>query len=178
MTARSSLSKKIRFEVFKRDGFSCQYCGATPPAVLEVDHIIAVSSGGENNMDNLVTSCFDCNRGKSDKSLNLIPEPLKDKALRIKESEAQLIEYSAILREKAERLEDDTWEIILKFEPACEKFNNRWFSSIKRQIERIGIFEVEDAMDIAVSKFGNIRTSTIKYFHGICRNKANEGDEL
>lgn len=34
MTKRKSISKKVRFEVFKRDGFSCQYCGATPPGAL------------------------------------------------------------------------------------------------------------------------------------------------
>ena len=30
-----SLSKKARFEIFKRDGFVCQYCGAHPPKVRE-----------------------------------------------------------------------------------------------------------------------------------------------
>ena len=40
MSKRKSLSKKIRFEVFKRDKFTCQYCGKTAPnVVLEVDHI-------------------------------------------------------------------------------------------------------------------------------------------
>jgi 5-methylcytosine-specific restriction endonuclease McrA len=40
---RKPLSKKLRFEVFKRDGFSCQYCGAHPPDVLlEIDHVIPV----------------------------------------------------------------------------------------------------------------------------------------
>ena len=37
---RVPMSKKMRFDVFKRDGFQCQYCGSTPPSVvLEVDHI-------------------------------------------------------------------------------------------------------------------------------------------
>ena len=37
---RKGLSKKIRFEVFKRDQFTCQYCGKQAPnVVLEVDHI-------------------------------------------------------------------------------------------------------------------------------------------
>lgn len=71
MTKRKSLSKKIRFEVFKRDSFTCQYCGAKAPQVtLEVDHIDPVSKGGTNEMMNLVTSCFECNRGKSNKKLN------------------------------------------------------------------------------------------------------------
>ena len=35
----------------------------------EVDHIIPVSKGGDNDISNLITSCFDCNRGKRDKKL-------------------------------------------------------------------------------------------------------------
>ena len=39
MAERKPLSKKIRFEVFKRDAFTCQYCGQMAPDVLlEVDH--------------------------------------------------------------------------------------------------------------------------------------------
>lgn len=43
-----SISKKIRFEVFKRDHFRCCYCGSAPPSViLEVDHIDPKSKGIE-----------------------------------------------------------------------------------------------------------------------------------
>lgn len=57
--SRSAIGKKLRFEIFKRDGFACQYCGATPPgALLEIDHIHPVSSGGSNESDNLITACF------------------------------------------------------------------------------------------------------------------------
>jgi CO dehydrogenase/acetyl-CoA synthase alpha subunit len=66
MSKRKSLSKKIRFEVFKRDSFTCQYCGkSAPDVILEVDHINPVSNGGKDEIMNLITSCFDCNRGKS-----------------------------------------------------------------------------------------------------------------
>lgn len=62
---RKPISKKIRFEVFKRDSFKCQYCGAEAPnVVLEVDHIKPVSKGGKNTITNLITSCFSCNNGK------------------------------------------------------------------------------------------------------------------
>lgn len=68
---RKSLSKKKRFEVFKRDKFTCQYCGKNAPdVVLEVDHIRPVSKGGNNDILNLITSCFDCNRGKSNRELD------------------------------------------------------------------------------------------------------------
>lgn len=60
------LSKKLRFEVFKRDSFTCQYCGRRPAdVVLEVDHINPRANGGDNDLLNLITACSDCNRGKS-----------------------------------------------------------------------------------------------------------------
>lgn len=37
--------------------------------ILEVDHIVPVAEGGENDMMNLITSCRDCNRGKGKKKL-------------------------------------------------------------------------------------------------------------
>ncbi len=60
-----SVSPKIRFAVFQRDGFTCRYCGARPPeAKLEIDHVTPVSSGGILDMANLVTACSLCNTGK------------------------------------------------------------------------------------------------------------------
>lgn len=71
MAERKSLSKKVRFEVFKRDSFTCQYCGeSAPKVVLNVDHINPVSKSGENDFLNLITSCFDCNAGKKDRLLS------------------------------------------------------------------------------------------------------------
>lgn len=169
---RKVLSKKTRFEIFKRDGFICGYCGSHPPdTILEVDHIIAIANGGDNSDGNLITSCFDCNRGKAANSLDVVPEPLKEKAERIKEAEKQLIEYTNIIRAKEERLEDETWELIIKFNPGCERFNNRWFSSIKNYINKMGLHEVIDAMEISVNKFHRINSSAMKYFHGVCKNK-------
>ncbi len=66
----------LRFRVFQRDGFRCRYCGATAEsgAVLHADHVIPQSKGGETSMENLVTACFNCNVGKSDRPLALVLE--------------------------------------------------------------------------------------------------------
>jgi hypothetical protein len=58
----------LRFVVLKRDNFCCVACGRSPATVaglvLEVDHLLAWSRGGETIAENLQTLCFDCNRGK------------------------------------------------------------------------------------------------------------------
>ena len=60
----------LRWEVLKRDAFTCQYCGRSAPDVkLEVDHVVPVSEGGEDTKENLVTACYSCNRGRSALSL-------------------------------------------------------------------------------------------------------------
>lgn len=65
MAERKALSQKVRFEVFNRDSFTCQYCGAkAPDVILQVDHITPVAAGGTNDVLNLVTSCQACNSGK------------------------------------------------------------------------------------------------------------------
>jgi hypothetical protein len=66
MSPRTPLSKRTRFEILKRDGFRCVYCGATPmDQPLHVDHVLAVANGGSDDPANLVASCEPCNLGKS-----------------------------------------------------------------------------------------------------------------
>ena len=58
---------KMRWEVFTRDNFTCQYCGqSAPDVIITVDHKIPVNAGGQDSLDNLVTACQACNFGKSD----------------------------------------------------------------------------------------------------------------
>jgi HNH endonuclease len=68
--AREPISKKLRFEVFKRDSFTCQYCGRkAPDVILQCDHIKPVAEGGASDILNLLTSCVDCNSGKGARTL-------------------------------------------------------------------------------------------------------------
>ncbi len=67
---RKIMNDDIRYNVLKRDNFTCQICGATAKdgAKLHVDHIIPISEGGKTVMSNLQTLCERCNIGKSNKT--------------------------------------------------------------------------------------------------------------
>jgi predicted nucleic acid-binding Zn ribbon protein len=70
MQANKTPLLKLRFEVFMRDQFRCRYCGRSPlddpRIVLVTDHMVPKSEGGNAELSNLVTSCFECNLGKRD----------------------------------------------------------------------------------------------------------------
>jgi hypothetical protein len=61
-----AVSRRLRYEILRRDNHQCRYCGATAPDVpLTVDHVTPVALGGSDDPTNLVTACKDCNAGKS-----------------------------------------------------------------------------------------------------------------
>lgn len=66
---RKIMNDDIRYNVLKRDNYTCQICGVTVKdgAKLHVDHLIPVSKGGKTVMSNLQTLCDRCNIGKSNK---------------------------------------------------------------------------------------------------------------
>ena len=60
---RKPISARTRFEVFKRDLYTCQICRQAGVALV-LDHVIPVCRGGSNSMENLQALCVDCNQGK------------------------------------------------------------------------------------------------------------------
>lgn len=173
---RKALSKSTRFEVFKRDAFTCQYCGATPPSViLHVDHITAVAAGGDNSLDNLVTACQPCNAGKGARDLKVVPQTLADKAAEIAEREAQLAGYQAVLAARRERLDADAWSVLEVLHGArVASVPRDQFRSVRMFIERLGLDAVIDAAEIAL--VAPCPTSMVfRYFCGICWKRIKEG---
>jgi hypothetical protein len=109
-----TLSVRKRFEVFKRDDFTCRYCGRkSPDVILEVDHIVPRADGGSDDEMNLLTSCWECNSGKSDKPLSevMTGEDPHDHAIALLERERQLREYNAVLAESRARREAQAWDL-------------------------------------------------------------------
>ena len=169
---RKTISKIVRFEIFKRDGFTCQYCGATPPGVLlEIDHIKAVSLGGENGDENLITACFDCNRGKAARDLTSVPKSLKDRASEVSEREDQIRGFHNVLEAKRNRLEDEMWKIASALEGVpVKEFRRSELHSIKLFLDRLPFHEVLESAETAIAKFP-YSSKKFRYFCGICWSK-------
>jgi 5-methylcytosine-specific restriction endonuclease McrA len=58
-----------RRNIYKRDKFTCQYCGTQPGSEeLTIDHIVPRAQGGKSTWENCVLACVDCNRHKANRT--------------------------------------------------------------------------------------------------------------
>jgi hypothetical protein len=172
MAKRKAISKRTRFEVFKRDSFICQYCGSTPPkVVLHLDHIVPVSKGGDNLEGNLVTACDACNLGKSDVSLTSVPKSLAERQRHVQETEEQLEGYVQVMADQKQRAERHAWMVGDIF---CEQFYEKssirrdWFRSIMGFNNKLGVVKVMEAVESAIDRVPVKDYQCFKYFCGIC----------
>jgi len=177
---REAISKKSRFEVFKRDGFKCQYCGrSAPEVILEVDHIKAVANKGKSDIMNLITSCRDCNRGKGKITLSDNSEIKKQKKQLedINEKRLQLemmIRWREELRDMNERLCDSICEHF--YYATGSTITEEGKLSIKRLLTTFSIDEIYDAIDAGVETYGrygreNLAGKIFDKLGGICYNR-------
>lgn len=154
---RIPISKKIRFEIFKRDSFKCQYCGQSAPDVLlNVDHINPVSKGGNNDLLNLVTACVECNQGKkatliSDKSV------IKKQRKQIEDLNEKMEQMKMMLewRDGLAKLQDNEIEHCIKYwkEESGFGLSEIGEKKISRYIKKYGLCEVLESMDIAIDTY-------------------------
>jgi hypothetical protein len=108
---RISLSKKIRFEIFKRDGFTCQG-------------------------------------------------------------------YQKIMQARADRIEAERWRVVWILFPGEERCRRDYLRSIGLFIERLGVHDVMDSADIAMSKRIWNDDQRFRYFCGCCWAKITELEQL
>lgn len=187
MATRSPITKKLRFEVFKRDNFTCQYCGRmAPDIVLEVDHINPVKNKGTNSILNLITSCFDCNRGKGAKPLS------ENKTLKTQQEQLKLLskkreqlKFMIQWRKELDSLIDEQIDLA---ETEINKYHDCSLSeygrtNMKNLINRFGILEVLESINISFSKYDKRGDKDSFEFAfnkigGICYNRKKARDEL
>lgn len=181
MSTRKPIGKKLRFEVFKRDSFTCTYCGGQPPKVLlHVDHIMPVKAGGGNDIDNLTTACDACNFGKGANELTNVPLTVKEKTEILREKEEQIVAFNTLIHSKMERLEETAWIV-------AEVFMDFWgdtsirkdkFASIKKFCEQLDLGTLCEAANMALSRLGHRKRQAFSYFCGICWRLIKEGRTL
>jgi hypothetical protein len=125
---KKAVSKKLRFEVFKRDSFKCQYCGkGAPDVVLHCDHIIPEIEGGKTDIINLITSCIDCNLGKG-------PRRLDDTSV-VEKQKRQLDE----LNERREQM-----KMMVKWRDGLNKLEDEKIDYIEKRIDEICDYGLSD----------------------------------
>lgn len=181
MADRKPISKKVRFEVFRRDGFTCQYCGAKPPeAVLHVDHIVPVAEGGGNEMTNLATACQECNLGKG---ARLLDDDAVAHAVRARKEEFE--ERKEQLREMYEwnleliRLGDEEVDAINDVIEQLTGYimDDKAERKARNLIKQFGFAEVIEATRIAFSKYPSYTDDEWNFafskIGGICYYRAN-----
>lgn len=154
---RKPISKKIRFEVFKRDSFRCQYCGsAAPDVLLEIDHIKPVKEGGTNDITNLITACKDCNVGKGARLIddNSVIEKQRKQLEELNERRLQL-EMMMQWREGLRDLESQRLDII---EDKLTEFTGHVLTEqgrkdYRRALKKYGLQLMLDSIEAAANQY-------------------------
>lgn len=176
--ARASTGKRVRFEVLKRDGFRCRYCGANAAStILHVDHVVPVAEGGTDDPENLVAACADCNLGKSsvllDDSRLTSPDPTEA----MLEHAEQMRAYLAAVKER-ESARDALVQFVIdqwcaKVDP--EGMQRQLIDSISYWIDNIGLENVVASVE-ATARGQRLYTTTAqhRYFIAVMRNKRTE----
>lgn len=176
---RSSLGKRLRFEILKRDGFKCVYCGANAfGMLLHVDHVQPVADGGTDDPSNLVTSCADCNLGKSSIPLDetLIPSQSPETLAEHAEQMRSYIEAAKSVqaaREEAIQVVVDRWCDVVDPSGMQRSLATMMGSYLKTH----GLHKILEAVD-ATGGCDQLHSDTQfrRYFLAVLRNMRTRGE--
>ena len=178
MGKRKSLSSKKRFAILERDNFTCQYCGATPPdAVLQVDHITPFALGGDNETDNLITSCRTCNNGKASAELKAAPPAIKQNKKDLEAREDEVKQQRELVKKKTARFNRYARQLEKIYQEHYPdlKFKRGFKNSLHTFFDKLTIRELKADMYKAC-EVTHYDVGALKYFCGICWNKIKQKD--
>lgn len=155
-TKRKSIGKKLRFEIFARDNFTCRYCGSQSDTVpLVIDHITPVCSGGTNDPENLLTACEPCNQGKGGRGLSKAVQTEQHRLALAQEMNEQLksLEAAKATAKARERLTQEVCNFFchVRGQKSMDKLTLRILSSFVRQHGAQLVFEW---IEIASARLG------------------------
>lgn len=178
-----SVSSRLRYEVLRRDNYTCRYCGGTPPNVtLTVDHVTPVTLGGSDDPSNLVAACSACNSGKSATPVDAaLVENVRDDALRWSTAMA------AVVKVRTDELAAER-AVIARFDSCWTKWTAKhgpvpreagWRGSIVRFLAA-GLDEEFLGEAVQKSMVANrVPIADVwRYFCGICWRELNKRREM
>ncbi|MCK4625052.1 MAG: HNH endonuclease [Phycisphaerae bacterium] len=183
MAKRNQVSASLRYSIFERDGFTCQYCGRKAPEVeLQADHIVPKAAGGDSEPSNLITSCVECNTGKSSK-LTLRPidnDRIKGRVKSLRERKRLLKECRKNEKAVEEAWDERTWDSIRFWlrgfgkEPRDKEnwtTSQSFYNFIRAKLVKHSYEEMLNSMSIAIGRFAhkNEEEEAQKYLGGILR---------
>jgi hypothetical protein len=175
-----AVSKRLRYEILRRDNHACRYCGGVAPdVVLTVDHVTPTALGGSDAPDNLVAACKDCNSGKTSVSPD---SPLvADIAQKAVEWGAAIERWNAIQSFRRDEREDyvETFDQAWhrwQYGPADDRKHvprpPDWEVTIWQFFETgLPMEELEDAVKIACSNSKLQLDSIFRYLCGVVWKK-------
>lgn len=177
-----AVSRRLRFEILRRDGMACRYCGAKAPDVtLTVDHVVPVALGGGDEPNNLVTACQDCNSGKSSVPADAaLVDEVDATALMF----AKALERASEIRQRDLKLVEQTIDYVAHIWQEAfgdlDQVPDDWPSSIERFIG-LG-FDAHDFrryVEVTARKFGwRSRWGHWRYFCGCVYTELGDRQEL
>lgn len=178
-----AVSKRVRYEVLRRDNHACRYCGATAPETkLVVDHVVPVALGGADAPTNLVAACEPCNSGKT----STTPDgPL------VADVEDQALAWSRHMRAAAEITRAD----LHHKQACCEAFEQFWSNYYgtgyraplpddwRQSIDMLRISALDpgglfDAVCVALDNPGVAPGREFRYFMGVCWSKLRHQQDI
>lgn len=172
-----AVTKRTRFEVLRRDEFTCRYCRSKDNP-LTIDHVTPSALGGSDKPDNLVACCKDCNGGKASSSPDegTVADVAED-ALRW----ARAMQC-AVQERAAER--DDDMERLGAFFDYWQETTVRadlpinWEDSVKRFLSAgLSVGDLEDAVLSTTGRLSPWSKHHFRYFCGICWSEIREIQE-
>lgn len=154
---RKAIPRSVRFEVFKRDKFTCQYCGAkAPEAVLHLDHIHPVAEGGGDDILNLLTACDGCNGGKGARLLSDDSAITKQRdQLEALQERREQLEMMIQWRQGLAGIDDQQVDLASSEleRVGLVVLNEKGRSQARRLIKKYGLTEVTAAIDQAAASY-------------------------
>ncbi len=169
------VSKRLRFEVLKRDGYACRYCHATDNP-LTIDHVVPVALGGTDEPDNLVAACRDCNAGKSStpSDAETVASVAED-AVRWAKAMQEATRQDEARRQQEYELDDKIAEIL------DERWHwwvpENWAQSVRAWLAAgLTLEDFAYAVEVASDKRGI--DSRFRYLMGVCKGIVSKRQEL